>query len=43
MRVVSREGVTGSLSDGTIPGFIRMLILAWVRVWGYLCGSWAGG
>jgi hypothetical protein len=34
MRVVSREGVTRSLSEGSFLGFTRVLILAWVRVWG---------
>jgi hypothetical protein len=34
MRVVSRKWVTKRLSGGSFLGFIRVLILVWVRVWG---------
>jgi hypothetical protein len=34
MRVVSLEGVSESSSGGSFLGFIRVLILVWVRVWG---------
>jgi hypothetical protein len=33
MRVVSREGLSESLSGGSFLGFIKVLILVWVRVW----------
>jgi hypothetical protein len=36
MRGVSREGLSESLSGGPFPGFIKVLMLAWVRLWGVL-------
>jgi hypothetical protein len=34
MRVVSRKGVAESLSGGSCLGWIRALIVVWMRVWG---------
>jgi hypothetical protein len=43
MRVVLREGVSESLSGGSFLGFIKVLMLVWVRLWGGICAAHGHG